>query len=243
MMEYFDFPLCRDSFCTGQSDARPYEREGVLFRERGRNARRLTVVSWPGEDSRHVAEVVAAERAAGARVGSLDFAWTPRPAEGAVGGPAEWSREEPWSLAGLTKKRRWLVRDARRRYELSTATDRGEAYRVVKRWAEWARGRHFMVSTGHYYRWADLHFSGVYNSTLLVARGSDGRAAGLVGWERHGPYAAITVIKHTPPLPGEYLWAHYLEETEDAERAYCGSMGDVFKRRLGLTRRRSWKFD
>jgi len=236
---YYDFPECRAAFATGQKDARLVERDGCLYRLRGRTHNHWTLLSF--QDAYEAWRQLSVYRQAGDRVQAVNFT-SPVPQLPIVKGPAEWFTE---NFEDVTRSSGAIAQAVRRysRKGVLVSVSAEDASKIFLQWMAWAKTRHFMVFRGHYESWLRRHFSGESVSTsLLGVADSEGWIEGIFGFEESHGIRQVTVAKHTPRLHPKTLWAVGLAAA-GAGRILCGSTADKLKHDIGLSSVQSWTFD
>lgn len=237
---YYDFPLCREAFCSGQKDARPEVVEGCHFRLRGRNYNQWTLLTF--DTAEHGLALLLDFRTRGDKVQSLNYtapSESLRPSQ-VRRGPLEWVSVDFPSLPRGTGKRAQMLRRALRSCSIADEVTSLATLKVFQEWLAWAKQRHFMVFTGHYLKWLELWRRNPERARLIGVE-IGGKLEGIFGYEEHCGIYQVTIAKHTPRLPPKSLWAAGLSHIGKAT-VICGSTADDLKHQLGLTSRSSWMF-
>jgi hypothetical protein len=237
-MGYWDFPICREAFATGQKDSRPHIEGGCFYRLRGRTRNSWTLLTF--DSIVEAEEQLRFRRRRGDRIKALNY--TSLAPRDHVRGPTEWwAPRGHATIADRDDKGARELRRAVASAEVTREPPREDALRVFEEWTQWARTRHFMVFTGHYRRWLDIHYE-VPAATSLVGIIIAGRLEGIFGFERLGDLAQVTIAKHTSRCPVRALWGLGLESIGDTP-TLCGSTADVLKEDMGLEPMTSWSFN
>ena len=132
-----------------------------------------------------------------------------------------------------TSKGRRATRKAKQNGVKRTRAEREELVALLETWAEWAKGRHEMVVTGHYRKMIDSR------AFRFIGYRLDGRLMGAVGYTADGDQACIGYCKH---LPAEWwlsthMWTDAVQLLLGKYRAVnCGDTADGLKTQVGLKR-------
>jgi len=135
----------------------------------------------------------------------------------------EWKPVKKGRQALRIAERAGIIRDLKPK--------RSELRALLDEWAEWAKGRHEMVITGHYremIRSRHFHFLG---------HRLDGKLIGALGYTEEGDQACVGFCKHHDVFWwfSNYIWTDALVYlTERYRLVNCGDTADPLKRRVGL---------
>lgn len=247
-LDYFDFPASAAAFCLSLNNSEARFVDNCLLRRRGDHYKLITF-RGSAEEALQTLQGIKG------KVKSLTFAFRERP-QGQPLGDYEYYVDTPFVLedriAHHSGKHRYVMRRdyrlSQERYEVGLGEFSKEEVRELwDTWTEDAKDRHFMLFKGHYLAYLDMYFAGVGNIQFLsFRRKSDGVLWATVGFEVKGDKAQITVNKHQlgDNSFAVFGFAKTLEWIGGlgVSRIICGDTIDVFKQKLGLDKRRSWRF-
>jgi len=131
------------------------------------------------------------------------------------------------------------------RYTLDFNPNKQEMINVFNIWKEGAALRHFMVFKGHYLKYIEDYFNGIFNNVHIIGFRKDGELFGFSGYEIFDNMAQITLMKHKfedNSYPS-FAWIKTLETilSKDVDVVFCSSTANKLKSRIGLTCYNSYK--
>lgn len=247
-VDYIDFWYSLKAFGESLKNAQLVEYSGMYFRKR---KTQLSLCTFDGISGDQVCEEIKEliESGYGVRVWSWsrkDFGeakMVKKYNEYFI--DSGWNFEEVLEQQKNSKSRNKLknrYKHGEEDYELDGDLKLENIMEMFKDWRQFANERHFMVTIGHYKRYAKLAFEEGSKIQLLGYRdkNENGRIHGVAGWEfAPNGKAQITFMKHRPGDNNfsTYFWVKTLQtisERHNPSIVFCGSTADKLKKRLGM---------